>query len=243
MNLFYSKLNQQVAHKTLKINLDGKYIIKQVEMCRAPSFKTPDVDYRPRPELVLHIEKQQLEHQRHLDTTTNQVFSAKSFDICFSRDIHHSTNNFVALTNDENVQIFHLDLNFNECVATLKGHSRAIECLEKLDATRFASGSKDYTIRIWDTHKCHFVCVKTIDTGSYVSCLKSLHINRIASGTRSGEISIWDWKSGAHVCTLNGHSNSIFCLICLPNGLLLSSSLDQTIKMWDLNRSVAWGKF
>ena len=65
---------------------------------------------------------------------------------------------------------------------TLEGHAKAITCLENIENNRFASGSDDTTIKIWDAKK--FVCLKTL-TGHQdaVWCLKSSNSDRLASGS------------------------------------------------------------
>lgn len=57
--------------------------------------------------------------------------------------------------------------------------------------------------------------------------------NKIASTERRG-ITLFDIKSGEISSSLEGHSNSINCLIWSPSGTMLaSSSDDSTIKIWD----------
>ena len=139
---------------------------------------------------------------------------------------------FVASTVQNTVKIWNLK-DTNDCVATLCGHSQNINCLENIDANRFASGSTDSQIKIWDANE--FACVKTlIGHSNSVSSLQSLSANRIASGSYC-EIKIWDIESGQCVQTLNGHLKWITGLACLPNKHLASCSVDG-IKIWDLDR-------
>ena len=151
------------------------------------------------------------------------------------------TNNNVALTTKDNsIKIWNLDS--NKCVATLDGHSDSICCLENIDENRFASGSLDKTIKIWDAKK--FLCLKTHNTGLQygVFCLKSLPLNRIASGSIQ-HINIWDIDSGTCLQTLQaalyGPLLHITGLIYLPSGYLVSCSREYSwILVWDLTRSV-----
>ena len=81
-----------------------------------------------------------------------------------------------------------------ESVATLEGHSNGIHCLEKIDENRFATGSEDKTIKIWNAQT--FACLETLNTGYQygVNCLKRLPSNRLASGSYR-EIKIWSIES------------------------------------------------
>ncbi|MDA1016854.1 MAG: hypothetical protein O3A00_20650 [Planctomycetota bacterium] len=70
---------------------------------------------------------------------------------------------------------------------------------------------------------------------------------RIAAGNRAGQIYVWqlpdsapDTKSEtppsiAPFRALEGHTNGITHLLSAPNGTLISSSLDRTIRIWDVN--------
>ena len=53
------------------------------------------------------------------------------------------------------------NLDTDECMATLQGHTYDILCLEKIDENRLAIGSLDNTIRIWDSK--NFVCLKILN--------------------------------------------------------------------------------
>ena len=125
------------------------------------------------------------------------------------------------------------NINSSECMATLLGHTANIERLEYIDENRFASGSYDTTIRIWDSKNA--VCIKTLTQHNVVISLKSLSSNRIASGS-DGDIIIWNIESGECLQTLNGHSGFIYDMVLLRNGNLVSCSWDKTIKVWDLVR-------
>ena len=142
----------------------------------------------------------------------------------------YQTNELIACAEYKTIKISNLDS--DECLATLEGHSTNIYCLTSIDENRFASGSGDKTIIIWDAK--NFVCLKTL-TGhpNGVDSLTSLTSNRLASGS-SRDIKIWDIESGECLQTINGHSDWIRGLVCLPNGNLVSCSDDRTIKVWDL---------
>ena len=146
-----------------------------------------------------------------------------------------NANGIIAVSVKDTIEIWNLDS--NECVAILEGHTGYVVRLENIDENRFASGSCDNTIRIWDVN--YFVCLKTIVTDHLddgVFGLKSLSSNRLASGSR-GDIKIWNLETGECMQTLNPPSiyfDYIGCLASLPNGNLVSSGHEDSIKVWDL---------
>ena len=159
--------------------------------------------------------------------TPNSSFRDDSFGFLKS-------NELIACALANNIQIWNLAS--NECIATLEGHSNSINCLETIDDNRFASGSQDKTIIIWDAK--NFVLLKTLNTNSTygVFSLKSLTLNRLASGSYQ-EIKIWNIESGECLQTLSYHSSNICGLVYLPNGNLVSCSDDAAIHVWELPKS------
>ena len=155
--------------------------------------------------------------------TPNQSFRDESFGLL-------KPNGLIAYVSAKKIILWNLAS--NECVATLEGHTKDIECLEAIDKSRFASGSSDKTIRIWDS-KAH-ACIKTlIGHESTVCSLKSFKSNNLASGSYQ-DIKIWNVETGKCLQTLHGHSSWIRGIVYLPNGNLVSCSEDKTIKVWDL---------
>ncbi|RNA02495.1 Fbox domain WD G-beta repeat-containing [Brachionus plicatilis] len=103
--------------------------------------------------------------------------------------------------------------NFEEtlCVNTLNGHSLHVSCLQLIDQYTLASGSSDYTIKIWDLR--NYNCVNTLNGHSFsVSCLQLIDQYTLASGSSDNTIKIWDLRNYNCVKTLNGHSFSVSCL-------------------------------
>ena len=56
----------------------------------------------------------------------------------------------------------------------------------------------------------------------------------MASGSGDKTIKFWNIEKKTLKKTLTGHKNSIWSLVVLKNGDLISGSLDTTIKIWDV---------
>ena len=93
-----------------------------------------------------------------------------------------------------------------------------IRCVEILGKNKFASGSNDTTVKIWDLKE--YVCIATL-TGhtTGVSCLKSLTSNTLARGSLN-DIKTWSINTGTCLQTLFAHLNWMYELICMSDGLL-----------------------
>ncbi len=128
-------------------------------------------------------------------------------------------------------------LNFKDnytCSIKLKGHRNDIEKLTKLNDSTILSESDDQTIRLWDINK--LLSFKTLNWDiSHCKIISSalLRNNFIAFGCYDGRILICDINQNYKwINIIEGHNFSVFYLLELNNGLLLSGSL-KTIKLWD----------
>jgi WD40 repeat protein/tRNA A-37 threonylcarbamoyl transferase component Bud32 len=125
------------------------------------------------------------------------------------------------------------------CVRTLTGHNDLFAGIRSMaftpDSKNLASGSEDYTIKIW-----------SLQTGKERRTLKNhSHFIRAVVFTSDGEIlisasddhtiKVWNWEIGEEICTLKVHGNNVTCLAISPDGKMLASgSDDKTIKLWNM---------
>ena len=118
---------------------------------------------------------------------------------------------------------------------TLLSHSNAVNGLAILKNGDIVSASNDKTVKIWDengqlknTFEYHF------DNSCFtaVQSVASLPNGYIASASSSGRIIISD-TNGNVKCNFFSHDRykSIWGLVVLPNGQLVSSSEDKLIKI------------
>lgn len=106
------------------------------------------------------------------------------------------------------------------------------------DGLNFASGSADYSIKIWDYekgeniknftgHMSDILCLDVTSTG-----------NTLISGSADRTIKVWSLNkkySSACLKTMTGHLDFIWTIVLLQdNTTLLSAGLDKVIKMWDI---------
>ncbi|KAJ4948430.1 hypothetical protein JOQ06_019964 [Pogonophryne albipinna] len=152
------------------------------------------------------------------------------------------------------------DAESGECVHTLYGHTSTVRCMH-LHGDRVVSGSRDTTLRVWCVSTGRCVCVLTghvaavrcvqfdgrrVVSGGYdymvkvAVCTPSLVTSPSPVGWSSGKTS---WFLGTPTprseCGTSGaespnkHQSAVTCLqFC--RGLVLSSSDDGTVKLWDL---------
>ncbi|MBA2654005.1 MAG: WD40 repeat domain-containing protein [Gammaproteobacteria bacterium] len=128
-----------------------------------------------------------------------------------------------------------------ECIHTLIGHSAYITNLELVSSEILASSCRDYITKLWNikTGQCIF-------TFKYQSALPPSSINYfrtkllsnrwLACGSWHSGIDLWDIKTGQHMGTLQGNPNFLQEFAELSNGILISEEpkpKNQIIEFWD----------
>ncbi|MEH2440508.1 MAG: hypothetical protein V7K16_09440 [Nostoc sp.] len=121
-----------------------------------------------------------------------------------------------------------------EQIHTLRGHSKYVNSVAfRPDGKTLASGSDDWTIKLWDVDTGREIY--TLGSGQVYSVAFSPDGKTLASGGEECGIKLWDLGTGRKIYTLQGHSNSIYSVAFSPDGKTLSSgSSDKTIKLWDI---------
>jgi WD40 repeat protein len=116
-----------------------------------------------------------------------------------------------------------------------ESHSDAVYALSWSHVgNKIASGSRDYTIKLWDGKSLELLRT-LIGHSSRVQSVSWNHDgSQIVSGSSDKTIKIWDSSIGKVLRTLKGHEDSVFSVTWDHEGKKIASgSYDKTIKIWD----------
>ena len=120
-----------------------------------------------------------------------------------------------------------------------KAHQKLVTAIAPINNSKFVSGSKDYSISIWEEADNVFTntYTKSEFTGQIVSIIKLKDNRIVTSSARDNTIKVWkdeeDIKSFSCEQTLNGHTQPVVVLVELFDLRLVSGSLDSTIIVWE----------
>ncbi|KAJ2781962.1 hypothetical protein H4R18_002563 [Coemansia javaensis] len=113
-------------------------------------------------------------------------------------------------------------------VHILTGHADSVYCVQ-YDHDKIVTGSRDRTIKIWDSGTLE--CLRTM-TGHEASvlCLK-YDDTVLVTGSSDATVIVWDWETGAPRLRLASHSAGVLD-VAFNDEHIVSCSKDCTIKVW-----------
>ena len=118
---------------------------------------------------------------------------------------------------------------------TLEGHTEKVVSLIQLESGYIATGSYDFSIRIWDIEQGNFI-ITLYDIG-YILCLLEFKPNLLLAGTSENVISLWDLNQpNENQYNFNKHTMWVNCLVKCDEQYFASGSNDKKIIIWDYNQ-------
>jgi WD40 repeat protein len=97
-----------------------------------------------------------------------------------------------------------------------------------------ASGSRDYTAKIWDVTTGENIFTYTQHNNWVNTVAWSLDGKSIASGSADDTVQVWDATTGGSAIPYKGHTASVQVLAWSPDGTLIASgSYDSTVQVWN----------
>ncbi|KAD3066830.1 hypothetical protein R6Q59_018969 [Mikania micrantha] len=162
---------------------------------------------------------------------------SKLSSICWN----HYIKGQIASSNFEGVvQIW--DVTRNQVYKELKEHERRVWSVDFSwsNPTLVASGSDDCSVKLWNINQG--ASVGTIKTKANVCCVQfpSNSGNTLAFGSADHRIYYYDLRNpSVPLSTLIGHNKTVSYVKFVDSSTLLSSSTDNTLKLWDLSEATS----
>ncbi|KAI4322946.1 hypothetical protein L6164_022592 [Bauhinia variegata] len=130
------------------------------------------------------------------------------------------------------------DVTRSQLLSELREHERRVWSIDfsAADPTMLASGSDDGSVKLWSINQG--VSVGTIKTKANVCCVQfPLDTGRfLAFGSADHRIYYYDLRNlKVPLCTLVGHNKTVSDVKFVDTVNLVSSSTDNTLKLWDLS--------
>lgn len=135
----------------------------------------------------------------------------------------------------KNSEIAFRDIFKKKWVANLKAQV-SINHLLQFNNNKFLSDSGNFTsyVEFWDINTLKSIKKKQPPSNNEAQIYSIIQLQNktIAIGLRNSSIEICSLEPYELIKTISGHQKAVLCLMQMCNGLLVSSSLDKTIRLW-----------
>nr|XP_043623154.1 protein SPA1-RELATED 3-like isoform X2 [Erigeron canadensis] len=129
------------------------------------------------------------------------------------------------------------DVTQNQVSVTMREHERRVWSVDfAADPKLLASGSDDASVKLWNINQG--ASVSTIRTRANVCCVQFLSdsSNYLAFGSADHKVYYYDLRNTSiPLCTFVGHEKTVSYIKFIDSTTLVSSSTDNTLKLWDLS--------
>jgi len=158
-----------------------------------------------------------------------------------NNDPRHSTHCLAAIEQQDALlsghsgmrHLLRWDLATMQSSESFSGHDDDIYAIHaEGSSSLLVSGSKDRTVRVWDTRTPNRGCVMALRAHTGAVLDLKLRGNRIVSGSMDKTVRMWDIREPqAPLATLEGHSAEVHC-VDFRDRMVLSGSRDTSLKVW-----------
>lgn len=153
--------------------------------------------------------------------------SSRIFSVALSPD----EQSLATGSKDKTIKIWNLST--GKLLRTINGHSDAVrDVVFSPDGQKLASASWDKTIKIWQLQTGKQLQTLTGHSDRVVSIAFSADGQSLASAGIDKTIKLWDVQTGKILQNLSAHSDWVLSLASDRGHTLVSSSKDNTIKIW-----------
>lgn len=127
--------------------------------------------------------------------------------------------------------------NFEYQALSIVAHACDIYCLIYIENSKWIiSGSKDRTIKIWNTINGELISELLGHSEAIISLGEVKKKSWIVSGSDKGIIKLWNLSTMFCLKTIEAHTGSIRCLGYIENGeKLISGGTDKILKVWNIH--------
>ncbi|CAA7013804.1 unnamed protein product [Microthlaspi erraticum] len=130
----------------------------------------------------------------------------------------------------------------SQLVTEMKEHEKRVWSIDisSADPTLLASGSDDGSVKLWSINQG--VSIGTIKTKANICCVQfpTDSGRSLAFGSADHKVYYYDLRNPKlPLCTMIGHNKTVSYVRFLDSSTLVSSSTDNTLKLWDLSMSVS----